>query len=68
MQIKRFLELSGEFVNTQIDNEDNNAENLLDVEEIEEDNDEIKIWKINQHNCRRSIQFKRKLIKIYLIT
>ena len=29
MQIKRFLELSGEFVNTHIDNELNNVESLL---------------------------------------
>ena len=28
MQIKRFLELSGEFVNTQIDSEEEIAENI----------------------------------------
>ena len=39
MKIKRFLELSSEFVNTQIDNEDNNVEILLDIEQIEEDSD-----------------------------
>ena len=32
MQIKRFLELSGEFVNTRIDEDDANSENLLDAD------------------------------------
>ena len=32
MQIKRFLELSGEFVNIQIDNENDNCENFQVVE------------------------------------
>ena len=39
MQINRFLELSGEFVNTQIYSQDNNVNNLLDAKEIEENND-----------------------------
>ena len=37
MQIKRFLELSGEFVNTRIDVENDNSENFQDVEENEEE-------------------------------
>ena len=37
MQIKRFLELSGEFVNTQIDSENDNFENFQDAEESEEE-------------------------------
>ena len=36
MQIKIFLELSGEFVNTLIDDESADSENLLDVEGNEE--------------------------------
>ena len=32
MQIKRFLELSGEFVNTQIENESVDSENFQDVD------------------------------------
>ena len=36
MQIKRFLELSGEFVNTQVDNEINDLDNFQDDEESEE--------------------------------
>ena len=36
MQIKRFLELSGEFVNTQIENESVDSENFQDVVEDEE--------------------------------
>ena len=37
MQIKRFLELSGEFVNTHIDAENDNCENFQDAEESEEE-------------------------------
>ena len=37
MQIKRFLELSDEFVNTRIDENDADSENFLDVEEEEEE-------------------------------
>ena len=37
MQIKIFLELFGEFVNTQIDSENDNCENFQDVEESEEE-------------------------------
>ena len=33
MKIKIFLELSGEFVNTHIDDESDDSENILDVEE-----------------------------------
>ena len=33
MKIKIFLELSGEFVNTHIDDESDESENILDVEE-----------------------------------
>ena len=36
MQIKIFLELSGEFVNTQIENESVDIENFRDVDEDEE--------------------------------
>ena len=36
MQIKRFLELSGDFVNTQIENESVDSENFRDVDEDEE--------------------------------
>ena len=36
MQIKRLLELSGEFVNTEVDNENDNSENFQDAEESEE--------------------------------
>ena len=36
MQIKRFLELSGEFVNTRIDDESADYENFLDVDGNEE--------------------------------
>jgi len=36
MQIKRFLELSGEFVNTQIEKENVDSENFQDVDEDEE--------------------------------
>ena len=36
MQIKRFLELSSEFVNTQIENETVDSENFQDVDEDEE--------------------------------
>ena len=35
MQIKRFLELSGEFINTHIDEEDANSQNFLDADEEE---------------------------------
>ena len=35
MQLKTFLELSSEFVNTQIDSENDNLENFQDVEEGE---------------------------------
>ena len=37
MQIKIFLELSGEFVNSQIDSENDNCENFQDAEESEEE-------------------------------
>ena len=37
MQIKIFLELSGEFLNTQIDSENDNFENFQDAEESEEE-------------------------------
>ena len=37
MQIKRFLELSREFVNTHIDAENDNCENFQDAEESEEE-------------------------------
>ena len=37
MQIKIFLELSGEFVNTHIDVENGNCENFQDAEESEEE-------------------------------
>ena len=37
MQIRRFLEFSGEFVNTQIDNKNENFENFQDDEENEEE-------------------------------
>ena len=37
MQIKIFLELSGEFVNTHIDGENDNCENFQDAEESEEE-------------------------------
>ena len=37
MQIKRFLELSGEFVNTHIDAENDNGENFQDDEEPEKE-------------------------------
>ena len=37
MQINRFLELSGEFVNTHIDSENDNFENFQDHEESEEE-------------------------------
>ena len=37
MQIKIFLELSGEFVNTQVDNENDNIENF----QYAKDNEEI---------------------------
>ena len=37
MQIKRFLELSGEFVNTRIDEDDVDSENLLDANGKEEE-------------------------------
>ena len=37
MQIKRFLELSGEFVNTQVESENDNCENFQDVEGCEEE-------------------------------
>ena len=37
MQIKRFLELSGEFVNTHIDAENDNGENFQDYEEPEKE-------------------------------
>ena len=40
MKIKIFLELFGEFVNTHIDSENDNFENLQDVEESEEEIDE----------------------------
>ena len=36
MQIKRFLELSGEFVNTRVDNENDSLDNFQDVEDSEE--------------------------------
>ena len=36
MQIKIFLELTGEFVNTQIDNKNDNCENFKDAKESEE--------------------------------
>ena len=36
MQIKRFLELSGEFVNTQVDNENDNLEGFQGAEDNEE--------------------------------
>ena len=36
IQIKRFLELFGEFVNTHIDGENYNCENFQDAEEREE--------------------------------
>ena len=39
MQIKRFLELSGEFVNTHIDTENDNGENFQDDEEPEKEKD-----------------------------
>ena len=32
MKIKRFLELSGEFVNTQVESENDNCENFQDIE------------------------------------
>ena len=35
MQIKIFLDLSGEFVNTQVDNENDNLENFQDVKDSE---------------------------------
>ena len=37
MQIKRFLELSGEFVNTCIDEDDADSENFLDADGEEEE-------------------------------
>ena len=37
MQIKIFLELSGDFVNTHIDAENDNSENFQDAEENEEE-------------------------------
>ena len=37
MQIKIFLELSSEFVNTQVESENDNYENLQDVEGCEEE-------------------------------
>ena len=37
MQIKIFLELSGEFANTHIDGENDNCENFQDAEESEEE-------------------------------
>ena len=37
MQIRRFLELSEEFVNTPIDTENDNDESIQDDEEIEEE-------------------------------
>ena len=40
MQIKRFLELFGEFVNTQIDSENDNCERFQDAKENEEEIDE----------------------------
>ena len=42
MQIKRFLELSGEFVNTQIEKQSVDSENFQDVDEYEEGVVEIK--------------------------
>ena len=39
MQIKRFLELSGEFVNTCIDEDDAESENFLDADGLEEEAD-----------------------------
>ena len=37
MQIRRFLELSGEFVNTPIDTENDNYESIQDDEELEKE-------------------------------
>ena len=37
MKIKIFLDLSSEFVNTQIDNENDNCESFQDVEGCEEE-------------------------------
>ena len=39
MQIRRFLELSGEFVNTYIDTENDNGESFQDFEELEKEKD-----------------------------
>ena len=39
MQIRRFLELLGEFVNTHIDTENDNGENFQDDEELEKEKD-----------------------------
>ena len=66
MQIKRFLELCGEFVNTHIDNEDDNAENILDVEESEEESDANKRLK-NSLTRKDIVQLKSNHIPIGLI-
>ena len=45
MQIRRFLELSGEFVNTQVENENGNDKTPEEDEEIESEEDAKKLRK-----------------------
>ena len=45
MQINRFLEISDEYVNTQVDNENDNLENFQDAEDYEEGIVENMIYK-----------------------
>ena len=66
MQIKRILELSGEFVNTQVESENDNCENFQDVEESEEEIDEnIKFKK--SLGGKDIVQLKSNHIPIVLI-
>ena len=60
MQIQIFLELSGEFVNTQIDNKNDKFENFQDIEENEEETAENKKLK-NTLGGKYAIQLKKKL-------
>ena len=61
MQIQIFLELSGEFVNTHIDNKNDNFENFQDDEENEGEQDGNKNLK-NKLGGKDLIQLKRNFI------
>ena len=66
MQINRFLEMSGEFVNTHIDGDSADSENFLDIEEEGEEAFDTGMLK-NSLGGRDIVQLKRNRIPRGLI-